>query len=77
MLTHSLTAIQENRQLLKEVVDADEVAALTDLLKTRVGEGLLQFYNFMEREQGFVQIDDGRGNIEERPLMQVEIAAGE
>jgi DNA-binding response OmpR family regulator len=59
------------------LTDSANVAALTDLLKTRVGEGLLQFYNFMEREQGFVQIDDGRGNIEERPLMQVEIAAGE
>jgi len=44
-----------------------------DQLTARLNEGLLQFYTFMERDQGFVQIEDGRGGLVDRPLMHLEI----
>ncbi|MBN1964314.1 MAG: response regulator [Anaerolineae bacterium] len=50
------------------VTGRDRAAALQDRLKAEVNDGLLQFYNFMEREQGYVLIDG-----DERPLMSLEI----
>jgi two-component system alkaline phosphatase synthesis response regulator PhoP len=51
----------------------DRGQAIHDALQARLDEGLLQFYNFMEREQGYVMLEGGRGGQEQRPLMRVEI----
>lgn len=48
-------------------------AAVKEQLTARLNEGLLNFYTFMERDQGFVQIEDGQGGLENRPLMHLEI----
>jgi DNA-binding response OmpR family regulator len=42
-------------------------------LTARLNEGLLNFYTFMERDQGFIQIEDGQGGLVDRPLMHLEI----
>ncbi len=54
-------------------VSAGRVEAVIRAIQAQVGEGLLQFYTFMEREQGFVQLEDGQGGLEERPLLRVQI----
>lgn len=48
------------------VTGQERAATLQERLQTTVNEGLAQFYNFMEREQGYVLVD-GR----ERPLMSL------
>ena len=48
-------------------------AAVKAELTARLNEGLLQFYTFMERDQGYLQIEDGQGGLIERPLMHLEI----
>lgn len=55
------------------LVDSTHSPALEAAIQTRLGEGVLNFYNFMEREQGYVQIEDGRGGMEQFPLMAVRI----
>ena len=47
--------------------------AIREALRTRLADGLLQFYSFMERDQGFVQVDDGQGGQVSRPLMHLLI----
>ncbi len=47
--------------------------ALRDALKVSLNEGLRQFYTFMEREQGYVLVDDGLGGQAPRPLMSASI----
>lgn len=47
--------------------------AVQEALKARLDEGLLQFYSFMEREQGFIQVEDSAGELVDRPLMHLEV----
>lgn len=47
--------------------------ALAAMLETRFNEGIQSFYNFMEREQGFIELDDGHGNRVQHPLMRAKI----
>jgi DNA-binding response OmpR family regulator len=42
-------------------------------LTTRLDDGLTQFYSFMEREQGYVEVEDDQGGIAQRPLMHLII----
>jgi DNA-binding response OmpR family regulator len=44
-------------------------AKLCKSLEQRVTKELESFYNFMERDQGFVKVDDGSGTMVEKPLM--------
>ncbi len=46
--------------------------ALIQALQARLDEGLQQFYSFMEREQGYLLVEDGRGGSAQRPLMRLE-----
>jgi DNA-binding response OmpR family regulator len=47
---------------------------LRKALEQRVSQELESFYNFMEREQGYVLVDDGSGNMQQKPLMTAEAA---
>ncbi|MBZ0305930.1 MAG: response regulator [Anaerolineae bacterium] len=40
-------------------------------LKKRLDSQLPQFYNFVEREQGYVELADGKGGITSKPLMNL------
>jgi PleD family two-component response regulator len=43
--------------------------ALCDALVNRISDELQSFYNFMERDQGFVLVEDGSGGQVQKPLM--------
>jgi GGDEF domain-containing protein len=43
-------------------------------LVQRFNEEVEAFYNFKDRERGYVEVDDGEGNIQRAPLMT--LAAG-
>lgn len=47
--------------------------ALHDALSRRLTEELHSFYNFMERDQGYVVIEDGSGKQVQKPLMSAQI----
>ena len=51
------------------IVPCDRVAALTGALTGALQDGLHQFYTFMERDQGYVESEDGR----QQPLIQVRV----
>ncbi len=55
------------------ITHRDRAQAIRQALEERLNEGLLQFYNFMEREQDYVMLDDGQGGMEQKPLMSVNI----
>ncbi len=40
-------------------------------LKKKLDSQLPQFYNFVEREQGYVQVPDGKGGTTSKPLMNL------
>jgi PleD family two-component response regulator len=42
-------------------------------LQERVTTELLSFYNFMERDQGYVLVEDGSGAYVQRPLMTAQV----
>jgi len=42
---------------------------LREMLVSRIGDELKSFYNFMERDQGFVLVEDGSGGQVQKPLM--------
>ncbi len=44
-----------------------------DQLVQRLTGELRSFYNFVEREQGYVVVDDGAGGKTQRPLMSVQV----
>lgn len=46
---------------------------LRERLSQRVSEELKSFYNFMEREQGFVLLEDGTGGHTHKPLMSAQV----
>ncbi|MBN1562851.1 MAG: response regulator [Anaerolineae bacterium] len=48
-------------------------AALRQALEDRVTNELRSFYNFMERDQGYVLVEDGAGAYKQRPLMTARI----
>ncbi|GAB4572768.1 MAG: hypothetical protein Kow0077_13170 [Anaerolineae bacterium] len=50
------------------------VAALKTACQTELQDGLRQFYTFIEREQGFVTLDDSTGNPQTHPLMEVRVS---
>lgn len=47
--------------------------ALRSALEQRLTQELRQFYNFMEREQGYVVIEDGTGKSVHKPLMSAQL----
>ena len=55
------------------VTTSAKAPALLLSLEKRFNEGVLAFYNFMEREQGYVEVDDGSGGREQKPLMSARI----
>ncbi|MBN2304132.1 MAG: response regulator [Anaerolineae bacterium] len=46
---------------------------LNQVLTQRISQELHSFYNFMEREQGYVLIEDGAGGKIQKPLMAARI----
>ncbi len=46
-------------------------------LEKQLNEGVLSFYNFMEREQGYLEADDGAGGRVQKPLMAARIKVQE
>ncbi len=48
---------------------------LRELLARRVTEELGSFYSFVERDQGYVKLEDGAGGYVQKPLMTAQIAA--
>lgn len=51
--------------------------ALSDALTTRVTQELESFYNFMERDQGYVEVEDGAGGKVRKPLMSATVTIGQ
>ncbi len=45
------------------------------LLAERVGKELASFYNFEERDRGYVLVEDGAGKHVQKPLMSVRVRA--
>jgi PleD family two-component response regulator len=50
---------------------------MRNLLEQRFNEGALSFYNFMQREQGYIEVDDGAGGHARKPLMAARIKVQE
>ncbi|MBI5961061.1 MAG: hypothetical protein HY866_20145, partial [Chloroflexi bacterium] len=50
---------------------------LHDALTRRLTEELHSFYNFMERDQGYVLIEDGSGKQSQKPLMSAHITVSQ
>ncbi|NDJ79284.1 MAG: response regulator [Chloroflexi bacterium] len=46
---------------------------LGEMLVQRLNQELESFYNFMEREQGFVMVEDGAGGQTQKPLMSAQL----
>ncbi len=46
---------------------------LADTLRQRLNYELESFYNFMERDQGYVLVEDGSGGKVQKPLMTAQI----
>jgi DNA-binding response OmpR family regulator len=56
------------------VITRQEVAPdFAEMLCSRFNNGAQAFYNFMDRERGFIELDDGAGGIKEVPLMALEV----
>lgn len=56
------------------IVPCDRVEALTATFQGALQDGVRQFYTFMERDQGFVEVEDGRGGTHQRPLIEVRVS---
>lgn len=56
------------------IVPCDEVAPLTAAFEGALQDGLRQFYTFMERDQGYVEVEDGRGGTRQHPLIEVRVS---
>lgn len=48
--------------------------AVRDALRQRITPELESFYNFMERDQGYVLVEDGAGGTTQKPLMTAQIS---
>jgi CheY-like chemotaxis protein len=48
---------------------------LREVLARRVTDELHSFYSFVEREQGYVLLEDGAGGYIQKPLMSAQVAA--
>ncbi len=55
----------------------DKGPGLRSALEKRFNEGVQSFYNFMEREQGYLEMNDGSGELIQKPLMRVRIRVQE
>jgi len=55
------------------ITSAQRSESLRQTLEKRIAEQLPQFHNFMEREQGYMEMSDEAGNNTQVPLMQVQI----
>ena len=57
------------------IISTDEAASkIKSVIKERFNEEVLTHYGFMDREQGFMRIENATGEMEESPLM--DISAG-
>jgi CheY-like chemotaxis protein len=52
-------------------------ATMRSLLESRFNEGASSFYNFVEREQGYIEVEDGSGGRVQKPLMAARIKVQE
>lgn len=59
------------------ITDLGHGPGLLELLSARFNEGVQSFYNFVEREQGFIELDDGNGGRAQHPLMRARIKVQE
>ncbi len=50
---------------------------LRALLEKRFNQEVLSFYSFIEREQGYIQVDDGAGGFAQKALMSARIKVQE
>lgn len=50
----------------------DKGPVLRDYLTSHFNEEVLSFYSFVEREQGYVEVDDGSGGRVRKPLMSAK-----
>jgi DNA-binding response OmpR family regulator len=55
----------------------DNGIAMRDSLEQRFNTEVGAFYSFMERDQGFVEVNDGTGGTERKPLMSARIKVQE
>jgi PleD family two-component response regulator len=56
------------------LVPCDQAPALAAALESRLQAGVRQFYTFAEREQGFLQREDGPGGTRRYPLIEVQVS---
>jgi len=51
----------------------ENAGAIRDALKTRFAEQVQSHYNFMDRQQGFINAPDHTGRMEQTPLMTIAV----
>lgn len=54
------------------LTQAQAASRIAEQLQTRLDAQLPQFYSFMEREQGYVEVPDGSGGQARKPLMRLQ-----
>lgn len=64
----------QTAQTFVVLVPCTHVETLTAAFQTRLQDALQQFYTFMERDQGFVEVEDGSGGTRQHPLMQILVS---
>ncbi|MBN1286025.1 MAG: response regulator [Anaerolineae bacterium] len=50
-----------------------DVGLLAATLEAQFNDGITMFYNFIEREQGYISIEDDDGNVRQVPLMHLHV----
>jgi PleD family two-component response regulator len=55
------------------VTHRDTAAPIQARLAARFDEEVQAFYNFMDRDQGYVLVEDGYGDMEQVPLMTLQV----
>lgn len=55
------------------ITTEDKAPAIRQRLKTRFADEVLLHYSFMDREQGYIQVPDPAGQLQQAPLMTLAI----
>lgn len=57
------------------IATGDNLFAIQNLIKGRFADEVQSHYNFLDREQGFLQTTDEHGNIQKNPMMTMSIGS--
>jgi DNA-binding response OmpR family regulator len=74
---HDFVGHVANSETFVIVTTQTRSSELIDTLRVRLTQELHSFYNFVEREQGYVVIEDGAGGQAQKPLMTAQIVTAQ